>query len=141
MKTCYFAQLFLLAEEQFNEVLKEQIKEKDSQLEIDFEKDNKESEIDVDLNKLTKKELIEYIKEKNIELEKCNENRKCEIVLKENLRKQLCEKDDKINKLVIERNELLDKVSKANSYIDYLKATIENIKFALKKDFNIIIHV
>ena len=131
MKTCYFAQLFLLAEEQFNEVLKEQIKEKDSQLEIDFEKDNKESEIDVDLNKLTKKELIEYIKEKNIELEKCNENRKCEIVLKENLRKQF----------ISERNELLNKLSKANCYIDYLKATIENIKLTMRKTFNIVIHV
>ena len=166
MKTCYFAQLFLLDEEQLNEVLKEQTKEKDSQLEIDFEKDNKESEFDVKLNKMTKKELIECIKDINIELDKCNENRKCEIVLKENLRKQLCEKDNEINKLIIERkdiatqfkefateankkadkliierNELLNKLSKANCYIDYLKATIENIKLTMRKTFNIVIHV
>lgn len=141
MKTCYFAQLFLLDEEQLNKFFKEETKKKDSQLEIEFEKDNKESEIDVDLNKLTKKELIEYIKDQNIELAKCNESRKCEISIKEHLRKQLYEKDDKINKLIAERNELLNKLSKASCYIDYLKAIIENIKFTMRKTFNIIIHV
>ena len=138
MKTCYFAQLFLLAEEQFNEVLKEQTKEKDSQLEIDFEKDNKESEFDAELSKMTKKELIEkykYLLKVNMEID---EERK-DIATK--FKQFATEANKKADKLIIERNELLDKVSKSNSYIDYLKATIENIKFALKKDFNIIIHV
>lgn len=114
---------------------------KDSQLEINFEKDNKDSEVNIELNKMTKKELIEHIIEKNIELDKCNEARKCEIMIKEDLKKQLCEKDDKINKLASQRNDLLTKINKANDYINYLKSTIENIKYVMKKDFNIIIHI
>lgn len=101
---------------------------KDNQLEIDFEKANKESEFDAKLNKMTKKELIEYIKNNNIELDKCNEARKCEIMINENLRKQLYENDNKINKLVTERNDLLIKLTKADSYIKYLKSVIESIK-------------
>ena len=101
---------------------------KDNQLEIDFEKANKESEFDAELSKMTKKELIEYIKDKNIELDKYNEARKCEIMINENLRKQLHENDNKINKLVDERNDLLIKLNKANSYIKYLKSVIESIK-------------
>ena len=101
---------------------------KDNQLEIDFEKANKESEFDAKLNKMTKKELIEYIKNNNIELDKCNEARKCEIMINENLRKQLYENDSKINKLVTKRNDLLIKLTKADSYIKYLKSVIESIK-------------
>lgn len=101
---------------------------KDSQLEIDFEKANKESEFDAELSKMTKKELIEYIKDKNIELDKCNEASKCEIMINENLRKQLHENDNKINKLVDEINDLLIKLNKANDYIKYLKSVIESIK-------------
>ena len=129
MKTCYFAQLFLLAEEQFNEVLKEQIKEKDSQLEIDFEKDNKESEFDTELSKMTKKELIEkckYLSNVNIEI---NKERK-DIATK--FKQFAIEANKKANKLIVERNELLNKLSKANCYIDYLKSIITNniiIKF------------
>ena len=129
MKTCYFAQLFLLAEEQFNEVLKEQIKEKDSQLEIDFEKDNKESEFDTELSKMTKKELIEkckYLSNVNIEI---NKERK-DIATK--FKQFAIEANKKANKLIAERNELLNKLSKANCYIDYLKSIITNniiIKF------------
>lgn len=101
---------------------------KDSQLEIDFEKANKESEFDAELSKITKKELIEYIKDKNIELDKCNEARKCEIMINKNLRKQLHENYNKTNKLVDERNDLLIKLNKANDYIKYLKSVIESIK-------------
>ena len=101
---------------------------KDNQLEIDFEKANAEAKQDEIFSKMTKKELIEYIKDKNIELDKCNESRKCEIMIKENLRKQLYEKDNKINKLVDERNDLLIKLTKADSYIKYLKSVIESIK-------------
>ena len=101
---------------------------KDNQLEIDFEKANKEYEFDAELSKMTKKELIEYIKNNNIELDKCNEARKCEIMINENLRKQLYENDSKINKLVAERNDLLIKLNKADSYIKYLKSVIESIK-------------
>ena len=114
---------------------------KDSQLEIDFEKANKESEFDAELSKMTKKELIEYIKDKNIELDKCNEARKCEIMINENLRKQLHENDNKINKLVDERNDLLIKLNKTNDYIEWLKSIIENIKFVIRRDFNIIINI
>ena len=101
---------------------------KDSQLEIDFEKANKESEFDAELSKMTKKDLIEYIKDKNIELDKYNEARKCEIMINENLRKQLHENYNKTNKLVDERNDLLIKLNKANDYIKYLKNVIESIK-------------
>ena len=107
---------------------------KDNQLEIDFEKANKESEFDAKLNKMTKKELIEYIKNNNnIELDKCNEARKCEIMINENLRKQLYENDSKINKLVAERNDLLIKLNKANNYIEWLKSIIEKIKFVIRR--------
>ena len=129
MKTCYFAQLFLLDEEQLNEVLKEQTKEKDSQLEIDFEKDNKESEIDAELSKMTKKELIEkykYLSNINIQI---NKERK-DISTK--FKEFTIEANKKADKLIIERNELLNKLSKANCYIDYLKSIITNniiIKF------------
>lgn len=138
MKTCYFAQLFLLDEEQLNKVLKEQTKEKDSQLEIEFEKNDKESEFDIELSKMTKKELIEkykYLQKVNIQI---NEERKD---IATQFKQFATEANKKADKLIIERNKLLDKVSKANDYIDYLKATIENIKYAMKKDFNIIIHV
>lgn len=85
---------------------------------------------------MTKKELIEYIKNKNVELDKCNEARKCEVMIKENLRKQLYEKDNKINKLIDDINDLLIKFNKANSYIEYLKSVIENIKIS-----RLIIHI
>lgn len=124
----YIAQLFFIDREQLDKIFKNKLKEKDSQLEIDFEKANKESEFDAELSKMTKKELIEYIKDKNIELDKCNEARKCEIMINENLRKQLHENDNKINKLVDERNDLLIKLTKADSYIKYLKSVIESIK-------------
>ena len=124
----YIAQLFFIDKEQLDKIFKNKLKEKDSQLEIDFEKANKESEFDAELSKMTKKELIEYIKDKNIELDKCNEARKCEIMINENLRKQLHENDNKINKLVDERNDLLIKLTKADSYIKYLKSVIESIK-------------
>ena len=124
----YIAQLFFINKEQLDKIFKNKLKEKDSQLEIDFEKANKESEFDAELSKMTKKELIEYIKDKNIELDKCNEARKCEIMINENLRKQLHENDNKINKLVDERNDLLIKLTKADSYIKYLKSVIESIK-------------
>ena len=124
----YIAQLFFIDKEQLDKIFKNKLKEKDSQLEIDFEKANKESEFDAELSKMTKKELIEYIKDKNIELDKCNEARKCEITINENLRKQLHENDNKINKLVDERNDLLIKLTKADSYIKYLKSVIESIK-------------
>ena len=124
----YIAQLFFIDKEQLDKIFKNKLKEKDSQLEIDFEKANKESEFDAELSKMTKKELIEYIKDKNIELDKCNEARKCEIMINENLRKQLHENDNKINKLVDERNDLLIKLNKANDYIEYLKSAIESIK-------------
>lgn len=101
---------------------------KDSQLEIDFEKANAEDKQDEIFSKMTKKELIEYIKDKNIELDKCNEARKCEIMINENLRKQLHENDNKINKLIDERNDLLIKLNKVNDYIKYLKSVIESIK-------------
>lgn len=125
MVSDYIIQLFLLNEEQLNKILNEQVKEKDSQLEIDFKKANKESEFDAELSKMTKKELIEYIKEKNIELDKCNEAHKCEIMINKNLRNQLYESENKINKLIAERNDLLNKLSKANDYVDYLKAIVE----------------
>lgn len=124
----YIAQLFFIDKEQLDKIFKNKLKEKDSQLKIDFEKANKESEFDAELSKMTKKELIEYIKDKNIELNKCNEARKCEIIINENLRKQLYENDNKINKLVDERNDLLIKLTKADSYIKYLKSVIESIK-------------
>ena len=124
----YIAQLFFIDREQLDKIFKNKLKEKDSQLEIDFEKANKESEFDAELSKMTKKELIEYIKDKNIELDKCNEARKCEIMINENLRKQLHENDNKINKLVDERNDLLIKLTKADSYTKYLKSVIESIK-------------
>ena len=124
----YIAQLFFIDKEQLDKIFKNKLKEKDSQLEIDFEKANKESEFDAELSKMTKKELIEYIKDKNIELDKCNEARKCEIMINENLRKQLHENDNKINKLVDERNDLLIKLNKTDSYIKYLKSVIESIK-------------
>lgn len=124
----YIAQLFFIDKEQLDKIFKNKLKEKDSQLEIDFEKANKEYEFDAELSKMTKKELIEYIKDKNIELDKCNEARKCEIMINENLRKQLHENDNKINKLVDERNDLLIKLTKADSYIKYLKSVIESIK-------------
>ena len=114
---------------------------KDNQLEIDFEKANAEAKQDEIFSKMTKKELIEYIKDKNIELDKCNESRKCEIMIKENLRKKLYEKDNKINELIADRNNLLIKLNKANDYIEWLKSIIENIKFILRRDFNIIINV
>ena len=114
---------------------------KDNQLEIDFEKANAEAKQDEILSKMTKKELIEYIKDKNIELNKCNEARKCEIMIKENLKNQLYENKNKVNKLAAERNDLLIKLNKANDYMEYLKSVIENIKFVMRKDFNIIIHV
>lgn len=113
-------------------------KEKDNQLEIDFEKDNKESEIDAELNKMTKKELIEkckYLQKVNIQID---EERK-DITTK--FKQFATEANKKADKLIIERNELLNKLSKANDYIDYLKATIENIKLTMRKTFNIIIHV
>ena len=128
MASDYIAQLFFIDKEQLDKIFKNKLKEKDSQLEIDFEKANKESEFDAELSKMTKKELIEYIKDKNIELDKCNEARKCEIMINENLRKQLHENDNKINKLVDERNDLLIKLTKADSYIKYLKSVIESIK-------------
>ena len=124
----YIAQLFFIDKEQLDKIFKNKLKEKDSQLEIDFEKANKESEFDAELSKMTKKELIEYIKDRNIELDKCNEARKCEIMINENLRKQLHENDNKINKLVDERNYLLIKLTKSDSYIKYLKSVIESIK-------------
>ena len=124
----YIAQLFFINKEQLDKIFKNKLKEKDSQLEIDFEKANKESEFDAEVSKMTKKELIEYIKDRNIELDKCNEARKCEIMINENLRKQLHENDNKINKLVDERNDLLIKLTKADSYIKYLKSVIESIK-------------
>ena len=124
----YIAQLFFIDKEQLDKIFKNKLKEKDSQLEIDFEEANKESEFDAELSKMTKKELIEYIKDRNIELDKCNEARKCEIMINENLRKQLHENDNKINKLVDERNDLLIKLTKADSYIKYLKSVIESIK-------------
>ena len=124
----YIAQLFFIDKEQLDKIFKNKLKEKDSQLEIDFEKANKESEFDAELSKMTKKELIEYIKDKKIELDKCNEARKCEIMINENLRKQLHENDNKINKLVDERNDLLIKLNKEDSYIKYLKSVIESIK-------------
>ena len=71
---------------------------------------------------------IEYIKDKNIELDKCNEARKCENMINEKLRKQLHENDNKIKKLVDERNDLLIKLNKTDSYIKYLKSIIESIK-------------
>lgn len=114
---------------------------KDSQLEIDFEKANKESEFDAELSKMTKKELIEYIKEKNIDFKKCNESRKCEIMIKENLRNQLYKNKNKINELIADRNNLLIKLNKVNDYIEYLKVVIENIKLVIRRDFNIIIHI
>ena len=132
----YIAQLFFIDKEQLDKIFKSKLKEKDSQLEIDFENANKESEFDAELSKMTKKELIEYIKDKNIELDKCNEARKCEIMINENLRKQLHENDNKINKLVDERNDLLIKLTKADSYIKYLKSVIESIKIN-----SLIIHI
>ena len=124
----YIAQLFFIDREQLDKIFKNKIKEKDSQLEINFEKANAEAEQDEIFSKMTKKELIEYIKDKNIELNKCNEARKCEIMIKENLRKQLYEKDNKINELITDRNNLLIKLTKADSYIKYLKSVIESIK-------------
>lgn len=138
MKSFYFAQLIPLDEEQLNKVFKEQIKEKDSQLEIEFEKDNKESEIDAELNKMTKKELIEkykYLQKVNIKISEEGKD------IDTKFKQFTIEANKKADKLIIERNELLNKLSKANNDIDYLKATIENIKCALKKDFNIILHV
>ena len=137
----YIAQLFFIDKEQLDKIFKNKLKEKDSQLEIDFEKANKESEFDAELSKMTKKELIEYIKDKNIELDKCNEARKCEIMIKENLRNQLYESENKVNKLFTERNDLLIKLNKANNYIERLKSIIENIKFVMRRDFNIIINI
>lgn len=104
-------------------------KEKDSQLEIDFEKDNKESEIDIELNKMTKKELIEkykYLLKVNMEID---EERKD---IATQFKEFATEANKKADKLIIERNELLNKLSKANCYIDYLKSIITNniiIKF------------
>ena len=90
---------------------------------------------------MTKKELIEYIKDRNIELDKCNKAHKCEIMIKENLLKQLYKKDNRINELIAEKNNLLIKINNANACIEYLKAIIEKIKFVMRKDFNIIINV
>ena len=129
MKTCYFAQLFLLDEEQLNEFIKEQTKEKDSQLEIDFEKDNKESEIDAELSKMTKKELIEkykYLSNINIQI---NKERKD---IATQFKEFATEANKKADKLIIERNELLNKLSKANCYIDYLKSKISDLKNIIK---------
>lgn len=134
----YTTQLFFINKEQLDKIFKNKIKEKDSQLEINFEKANVEIEQDEIFSKMTKKELIEkckYLQKVNIEI---NEERK-DIVTKAKQFK--IEADKKADKLAVERNDLLNKLSKANDYIDYLKSTIEKIKFVLRRDFNIIIHV
>ena len=87
---------------------------------------------------MTKKELIErckYLQKVNIEI---NEERK-DIATK--CKQFKIEADKKANKLIVERNDLLIKLYKANSYIEYLKATIEDIKSTMKETFNITIHV
>lgn len=111
---------------------------KDSQLEINFEKANAEVKQDEILSKMTKKELIErckYLQKVNIEID---EKRK-DIATK--CKQFKIEADKKANKLIAERNDLLIKLNKANDYIEWLKSIIENIKFVMRKDFNIIIHV
>lgn len=101
---------------------------KDNQLEIDFEKANAEAEQDEILSKMTKKELIEYIKDKNIELNKCNESRKCEIMLKNNAYKEneniVNEANKKIEEIKSDRNRILFEKSKAECYIKYLEAKV-----------------
>ena len=102
---------------------------KDSQLEINFEKANVEAEQDEILNKMTKKELIErckYLQKVNIEID---EERK-DIATKGKQFK--IEADKKADELIAERNELLNKLSKANCYIDYLKSKISNLKSIIK---------
>lgn len=134
----YLFQMFPLNREQLNEFLKELVGNKDTQLEIDFEKANVEAEKDEILSKMTKKELIErckYLQKVNIEI---NEERK-DIATKGKQFK--IEADKKENKLIAERNDLLIKLYKANSYIEYLKTTIEDIKSTMKETFNITIHV
>lgn len=121
----YLFQVFPSNREQLNEFLKELVGNKDTQLEIDFEKANVEAEQDEILNKMTKKELIErckYLQKVNIEI---NEERK-DIATKGKQSK--IEADKKANKLIAERNDLLIKLYKANSYIEYLKGIIENLK-------------
>ena len=111
---------------------------KDSQLEIDFEKANAEAKQDEILSKMTKKELIErckYLQKVNIEISEKEKN------IATNYKQFKIEADEKINKLIAERNDLLIKLNKANDYIEWLKSIIENIKFVMKRDFNIIINV
>ena len=150
MTSCYFSQLFLLDEEQLNKMLEEQLKEKDSQLEIDFEKANAEAKQDEIFSKMTKKELIEYIKEKNIELEKCNESRKCETMIKENLRNKLAETEQKFEefkKMANEKhldlfrkyNQLLVKENKQSHIIQNLKGIVNMLEESngkLVNDYN-----
>ena len=148
MKTCYFAQLFLLDEEQLNKMINEQIKEKNNQLEIDFEKANDEAKQDEMFSKMNKKELIEYIKEQKLELEKCNESRKCEIMLKNNAYKEneniVNEANKKIEEIKSDRNRILFEKSKAEGYIKYLEAkvnTLENVIKFIENEFGVEIKI
>ena len=52
----YIAQLFFIDREQLDKIFKNKIKEKDSQLEINFEKANAEAEQDEIFSKMTKNE-------------------------------------------------------------------------------------
>lgn len=113
---------------------------KDNQLEIDFEKANAEAEQDKIFNKMTRKELIEYIKKQKLEIEKCNESRRCEIMLKNNAYKEnkniLNEANEKIEELKSDRNRLLFEKSKADSYIKCLEArinTYEKYEYMISK--------
>lgn len=145
MTNCYFAQLFLLDEEQLHKMLEEQLKEKDNQLEIDFEKANAEAKQDEMLSKMNKKELIEYIKEQRLEIEKCNESRRCEIMLKNNAYKEneniVNEANKKIEEIKSNINRLLFEKSKAESYIKYLEAkinTYEKYEYMISKAIDFI---
>lgn len=142
MTNCYFAQLFLLDEEQLHKMLEEQLKEKDNQLEIDFEKANAEAKQDEMLSKMNKKELIEYIKEQKLEIEKCNESRRCEIMLKNNAYKEneniVNEANKKIEEIKSDRNRILFEKSKAEGYIKYLEAKVNTYESMIAQIINFV---
>ena len=78
---------------------------------------------------MTKKELIEkykYLSNINIQI---NKERKD---IATQFKEFATEANKKADKLIIERNELLNKLSKANCYIDYLKSKISDLKNIIK---------